>query len=222
MPESSAKFVKLDITVGKEKIGYISGPGDDVPTALRQLGYTVELINDLDFTEEKLDAFDVIILGVRSLNTVDRLRNDMPKLFEFASRGGNLIVQYNTSQGLVNNQIMPYKLQLSRNRVTDENSEVRILDPEHLILQYPNKISKADFDGWIQERGLYFPDQWAPEFQTVISMNDKGEAPLDGGILVADYGKGEVIHTSLSWFRQLPAGVPGAYRIFVNLISQKQ
>jgi len=222
MPESSAKFVKLDITVGKEKIGYLSGPGDDVPTALRQLGYTVELINDLDFTEENLDSYDVIILGVRSLNTVDRLRNDMPKLFEFASRGGNLIVQYNTSQGLVNNQIMPYKLQLSRNRVTVENSEVRILNPENPVLQYPNKITKADFDGWIQERGLYFPDQWGPEFQTVISMNDKDEAPLDGGILVADYGKGKVIHTSLSWFRELPAGVPGAYRIFVNLISQKQ
>ncbi|MDZ7606537.1 MAG: hypothetical protein U5K79_13330 [Cyclobacteriaceae bacterium] len=222
MPESSAKFVKLDITVGNEKIGYLSGPGDDVPKALRQLGYSVELINDLDFTEENLDAFDVIILGVRSLNTVGRLRNDLSKLFEFASRGGNLIVQYNTSQGLVNNQIMPYKLQLSRNRVTDENSEVRFLNPGHTVLQYPNKITKADFDGWIQERGLYFPDQWALEFQPIISMNDNGEAALDGGILVADYGNGKVIHTSLSWFRQLPAGVPGAYRIFVNLISQKQ
>jgi hypothetical protein len=106
--------------------------------------------------------------------------------------------------------------------VTDENSEVRILNPEHPVLQYPNKITKADFDGWIQERGLYFPDQWGVEFQPIISMNDKGEAPLDGGILVADYGNGKVIHTSLAWFRQLPAGVPGAYRIFVNLISQKQ
>ncbi len=222
MPESSAKFVKLDISVGNEKLGYLSGPGDDVPTALRQLGYSIELINDLDFTAGNLDAYDVIILGVRSLNTVGRLRNDLSKLFEFASRGGNLIVQYNTSQGLVNNQIMPYKLQLSRNRVTDENSEVRILNPEHPVLQYPNKITKADFDGWIQERGLYFPDQWGVEFQPIISMNDKGEAPLDGGILVADYGNGKVIHTSLAWFRQLPAGVPGAYRIFVNLISQKQ
>jgi hypothetical protein len=146
----------------------------------------------------------------------------MPKLFAFAGRGGNLIVQYNTSQALVTSQIMPYKLQLSRNRVTDESSEVRFLYPQHSVLQLPNKITNVDFNGWIQERGLYFPDQWGAEFQTIFSMNDKGEAPLDGGVLVADYGKGTVIHTSLSWFRQLPAGVPGAYRIFVNLISAKQ
>jgi LmbE family N-acetylglucosaminyl deacetylase len=217
--DAASKFVKLDLQKGNEKIGYIMGAGDNIPENLRQIGYNVALINDMDFNATNLDQFDVIILGIRALNTVEKLKFDMPRLFAFVERGGNLIVQYNTNNGLVTNDIAPYPLRLSRERITVEEAPVKIIAPTHPVLNTPNKINAADFDGWVQERGLYFPDQWAKEFIPVISSNDPGESELEGGLLVAPYGKGHYIYTGYSWFRELPAGVPGAYRLFVNMIS---
>lgn len=217
--EATSKFVKLDLNKGNERIGYIMGAGDNIPENLRQIGYEVVLINDMDFNDSNLDQFDVIVLGIRALNTVAKLKFDMPRLFAFVERGGNLIVQYNTNGGLVTSNIAPYPLQLSRERITDEEAPVKIIAPAHPVLNTPNKINPADFDGWVQERGLYFPNQWAKEFTPVISSHDPGERELEGGLLVAPYGKGHYIYTGYSWFRELPAGVPGPYRLFVNMIS---
>ncbi len=216
---SDVKFVKLDLEKGNEKVAYITGAGDNIPKNLRQIGYTVDIINDLEFSDEILDQYDVIILGIRALNTVERLKFDFDKLLEFVKRGGNLIMQYNTSHRLVTENFAPYPLKLSRDRITVEGSKVKILNPNHPVLNYPNKINENDFDDWVQERGLYFPGNWSEEYETIISAHDPGEKPLDGGLLIAKYGKGYYIYSGLSWFRELPAGVPGAYRLFVNMIS---
>lgn len=216
---SDVKFVKLDLEKGDEKIGYIQGAGDNIPDNLRQIGYEVDMIGELDFTDQNLDRYDAIILGVRALNTVDRLKFDMDNLLDFVMRGGNLIVQYNTSQRLVVEDFAPYPLKLSRDRITVEEAEVSILNSDHRLMNYPNKITTEDFDNWIQERGLYFPNSWSDEYETILSSADPGEQPLTGGLLVAKYGKGHFIYSGYSWFRELPAGVPGAYRIFVNMIS---
>ncbi len=219
---SKVKFVKLDLEKGHEKIGYIMGAGDNIPDNLRQIGYEVDMINDMEFSSKNLDQYDVIILGIRSLNTVERLQFDMKSLMDFVYRGGNLIAQYNTNSRLVTNDFSPYPLHVSRDRITVENAKVDILDNSHPAMNYPNKISGADFDGWVQERGLYFPDTWSEEFKPLLSSHDPGEDPLTGGLLVAKYGKGYYVYSGYSWFRELPAGVPGAYRIFVNLISLSQ
>jgi LmbE family N-acetylglucosaminyl deacetylase len=217
--KSESKFVKLDLKKGKERIGYIMGAGDNIPEILRQLGYEVDIINDLEYTPEILDEYETIIFGIRALNTVERLEFEMPQLFEYVERGGNLVIQYNTTSGLVTDNIAPYPLQISRDRVTVEEAEVKILNPDHELLNFPNKIVSSDFDGWVQERGLYFPNEWSEKFEPLLSSNDPGENPLKGGLLVANHGKGRYIYTGYSWFRELPAGVPGAYRIFINLIT---
>lgn len=216
---SDVKFVKVDLEKGSEKIGYIVGAGDNIPDNLRQIGYEVDVINELDFNEKNLDQYDVIILGVRALNTVQRLKFDMESLLDFVQRGGNLIIQYNTSHRLVIEDFAPYPLKLSRDRITVEEAEVKIINENHPVMNLPNKISQKDFDGWVQERGLYFPGSWSDEYEPILSSNDPGEDPLIGGLLVAKYGKGNFIYSGYSWFRELPAGVPGAYRIFVNMIS---
>lgn len=216
---SDIKFVKLDLERGDEKIGYVVGAGDNIPENLRQIGYEVEVINDLEFNVQNLDKYDVIILGIRALNTVDRLKFDMGHLLEFVHRGGNLIIQYNTSHRLVTEDFAPYPLKLSRDRITVEEAEVKIINDGHQVMNYPNRITKKDFEDWIQERGLYFPGSWSDEFEPILSSQDPGEDPLIGGLLVAKYGKGNFIYSGYSWFRELPAGVPGAYRIFVNMIS---
>ena len=213
------KFVKLDLEKGNEKIGYIMGAGDNIPENLRQIGYDVTIINDLDFSEKVLDQFDVIIMGIRALNTVEKLKFDMEKLLGFVFRGGNLIIQYNTNNSLITENIGPYPLKLSRDRVAVENAEVTILNEKHPIMNFPNKISSKDFEGWVQERGLYFAGSWSEDFEPLLSSHDPGENPLNGGMLVAKYGKGNYIYSGYSWFRELPDGVPGAYRIFVNMIS---
>jgi len=140
-------------------------------------------------------------------------------LFDFVEQGGNMIVQYNTNFRLKVDELAPYDLKLSRDRVTQEDAEVRLLNPTHDILNYPNKITQADFEGWTQERGLYFPNEWSEEFTPILSMNDLGETPKDGSLLVAKYGKGHYIYTGLSFFREFPAGVSGAYRLFANMLS---
>jgi hypothetical protein len=153
------------------------------------------------------------------MNTRQDLADHMASLFAFVEGGGNVIVQYNRPNGLRVRELAPYPLQISGSRVTDENAKVTFLAPDHPALNTPNKITDADFHGWIQERGLYFAGQWDPQFKPLLAFNDPGEAPLEGSLLVAQHGKGYFVYTSLAWFRQLPAGVPGAYRLFANLIS---
>jgi len=216
---SESKIVRLDIQKRGENIGYIEGAGDTVPESLRQIGYNVIIIKPEDITPESLSKFDAIVVGIRAYNIVDELKFKQQILFDFVKYGGNMIVQYNTSRRIKVDHIAPYDLKLSNDRVTDENAEVRLLNPEHELLNYPNKITAKDFEGWTQERGLYFPNEWSSEFTPILSMNDAGETPKDGSLLVAKYGKGYFIYTGLSFFREFPAGVSGAYRLFANMLS---
>ena len=218
-PPADSKFVNLDIKKTGNNIGYLMGAGDDVPASLQQIGYHVDLINDIAFTPANLDKYDAIILGARAYNTVKRLKYDNDKLLQYAERGGTLIVQYNNSYNLVNDHFAPYELHLSHDRVTVEQAEVQFIQPENSVVNFPNKITNRDFEGWVQERGLYFPDKWADEYTPIFSCHDPGEAPLKGALLVAKYGKGYYAYTGFSFFRELPAGVPGAYRLFANLIA---
>ena len=216
---SESKVVKLDIKKKGQVIGYIHGAGDEIPASLRQVGYTVVELNEKDITFDKLKNFDAVILGVRAYNTNDRSKFYQEDLHEYVKEGGTMMVQYNTSFRLKVDSTAPLDLKLSRDRVTDENAEVRILAPNHEVMQFPNQITEKDFDGWVQERGLYFPNEWSSEFTPILSMNDKGETAKNGSLLVAKYGEGHFIYTGLSFFRELPAGVPGAYRLFTNLLS---
>jgi len=217
-PGATAKVVKLDLIKKGSKIGYLMGAGDEVPRSLQQIGYEVTLLKDADVNTENLARFDAVITGVRAYNTLDRIGFYHGKLMEYVKNGGNLIVQYNTYSDVKTNP-GPYPLKLSTDRVTVEGAEVRFLQPDHAVLNTPNKITSRDFEGWVQERGLYFPNQWSKEYEAILSANDPGEKPLDGSLLVAKYGKGNFVYTGLSMFRELPAGVPGAYRLFSNLIS---
>ncbi len=216
---NKTQLVKLDIQKRGNLIGYIPGAGDVVPQALEQIGYSVEMVDPAYISASSLAKYDAVVVGIRAYNTVEELRHRQAALFEFVEQGGNLILQYNTSRGLVTEELAPYKLQLSRDRVTDENAEVNFLAPNHPILNTPNKITSKDFEGWVQERGLYFPDRWGKEFTPILAMNDKGETSKKGSLLVAPYGKGNFIYTGLSFFREFPAGVPGAFRLFANMIS---
>ena len=216
---SESKVVRLDIKKRGENIGYIEGAGDVVPESLKQIGYNVAIIKPEEINAETLNRFDAIVVGIRAYNVVEALKYKQQLLFNFVEQGGNLIVQYNTSRETIVDELAPYKLELSRDRVTDENAEVRFLNPNHPLLNYPNKITEKDFEGWTQERGLYFPDQWSSEFTPLLSMNDKGETPKDGSLLVAKHGKGYYIYTGLSFFREFPEGVSGAYRLFANMLS---
>ena len=216
---SESKIVRLDIEKRGENIAYIEGAGDVVPESLEHIGYSVVKLKPEDITLERLDGFDAVVVGIRAYNILDELKFKQKTLFEFVENGGNMIVQYNTSRRVKVEQLAPYDLKLSRDRVTDEFAEVRFLDESHPVLNYPNKITSKDFDGWVQERGLYFPNEWGPEFSPILSLNDKGESAKNGSLLVAKYGKGHYIYTGLSFFREFPAGVSGAYRLFANMLS---
>ena len=213
------KVVRLDIQKRGNHIGYIQGAGDNIPESLRQIGYKVTELKSAEITQENLKQFDAIVLGLRAYNIDDNAKFYQAKLHEYVKQGGNLLVQYNTSRRQKVTQVAPYGLKLSRDRVTDENAEVRFLNPDHEVLNFPNKITDKDFEDWVQERGLYFPDEWDEAFTPILSMNDKGETPKNGSLLVAKYGQGYFVYTGLSFFRELPAGVPGAYRLFANLVS---
>jgi hypothetical protein len=202
-----------------ESIGYVQGAGDQVPAALREIGYAVTELSVDDLIPERLRTFDAVVLGVRAYNTLDRIRFQQAALFDYVRGGGTLIVQYATAQGLKVDAVAPLPLTLSRERVSEEEAEVRFLAPDHPALNTPNRIAPADFEGWVQERGLYFAGTWDPGFTAVLSSNDAGEPARDGGLLVARHGEGWFVYTGYSFFRQLPAGVPGAYRLFANLIA---
>jgi hypothetical protein len=188
------------------------------------MGYEVWEMKNEEITATNLKKVDAIVLGIRALNTNERIRYIMPDLLNYVKEGGTMIIQYNTSNDLEidKDKISPYPLTLSRDRVTEENSEVRILKPEHPVLNTPNKITTADFEGWVQERGLYFPNVWDEKFDAILSMNDANEPARNGSLLVAQYGEGYYVYTGLSFFRELPEGVAGAYKLFANLVSLKK
>ena len=216
---SEAKLVRLDLTLPNKKVGYIMGAGDLVQTNLQAIGFPVTSIDIESISQEELNQFDTILVGIRAFNVLESLKYKNQLLFDFAAQGGTLIVQYNTSRRMQTKEILPYPIELSRDRVTDENSRVRILEPKHAAFNSPHKISAKDFEGWVQERGLYFANNWDPKITPLLGMNDEGESEKLGSLLVAPHGNGTVVYTGLSFFRELPAGVPGAYRLLLNLIA---
>jgi len=222
---AEAKLVRSSIAITSRNIGYIMGSGDEIPRALEQLGCNVTLLTREALAEDDLSKFDAIVTGVRAFNTRPDVRANARRLHEYAQNGGTLVVQYNVMEGgfmggdpkLLAN-LGPYPITLGNGRVTVEEAPVEFA-ATHALLSKPNQIVNRDFDGWVQERGLYFASAWDPKYETLFEMHDPGEAQLKGGTLYAKYGKGVYIFTPLSWFRQLPAGVPGAYRIFANFLS---
>ncbi|MDH5367566.1 MAG: PIG-L family deacetylase [Cyclobacteriaceae bacterium] len=219
LPKAESKIVKLDVEKVGNLVGYIKGAGDEIPEALRNMGYVVDELQEKDINVKNLAKYDAIMLGIRALNTNDRIDYEMPELLKYSENGGTLVIQYNTSHRLKTQNYAPFELKLSRDRVSEEDAEVRVLLPTHEVLNTPNKITSADFENWVQERGLYFPNSWSSEYKAILSMNDKGETAKEGSLLVAQYGKGYYVYTGLSFFRELPVGVPGAYRLLANIIS---
>jgi hypothetical protein len=220
---SREKFVSADIKILGKRIGYIEGAGDKIPQALQQMGYDVVILREKDITIGYLRQFDAVMAGVRAYDVHPWLAGRYDELMEYVNEGGNLIVQYNRN-GIGNNKLKigPYPFAISNNRVTDETAKVDFLQPGHDVLNHPNKITDKDFEGWIQERGIYFIDQLDPKYTPVLSMNDPGEGAQKGSLVVADYGKGKFVYTGLVFFRELPAGVPGAYRLLANIIALNQ
>jgi hypothetical protein len=216
---AEARVVRVDVRGTGGRIGYVMGSGDQIPEALTDLGYEVTLLSDDDLETVDLTQFGSVVVGIRAFNTRPRLLPLQERLLQYVHGGGRVIVQYNTMSGSLQDRIGPYPFKLSRERVTVEEAPIRFIEPDHPLLNEPNRITAADFEGWVQERGLYFANEWDPHYQTVLSSNDPGEDPRDGGLLYAEYGDGVFIYTGYSWFRELPAGVPGAYRIFVNLLG---
>ncbi len=220
-PLAQAKAINLDVKTGNKNIGYIMGAGDEVASSLMQIGYDVTFLDE-NAIKGDLSRFSAIIVGVRAYNTKDWLANSQKLLLEYVNNGGNLLVQYQTQAfygTIKTSELGPYPMSIGRGRVTDEQAEVRFIHPQDPILNYPNKITSEDFKGWVQERGLYFAQEWSDKYKTVLSMKDQGETEQEGSLLYAKYGKGNFVFTGLSLFRQLPAGVPGAYRLIANLIS---
>jgi LmbE family N-acetylglucosaminyl deacetylase len=219
--EVGVKLEKIDLKKKGTQIGYIVGAGDEIPESLKQMGYEVTLLTDEMLLSEDLNPYDAIVVGIRAYNTNTRMQSYYERLMEYVKNGGNMIVQYNTNNFIssVKSDIGPYPFKISRDRVTDENAEMRILKPDHPVLNTPNKITAKDFEGWVQERGIYFASDIDPKYETIFSCNDPGEKANEGSLILTKYGKGYFIYTGIAFFRQLPAGVPGAYRLFANLIS---
>jgi LmbE family N-acetylglucosaminyl deacetylase len=221
LSESEATIVNINLRTAGKNIGYIPGAGDDVVACLKQVGYTVTILTDDLLDKGKLAEYDAIVAGIRAYNTNDRLQVYYPALMNYVEQGGNLIVQYNTNNriGPLLAKIGPYPFTISRDRVTNENAEVRILNTQHAAFHFPNEIQSSDFDNWIQERGIYFATDIDKHYESLLSLNDPNEKPHEGSLIVTKYGKGNFVYTGLVFFRELPAGVPGSYRLFVNLLS---
>lgn len=221
LSEAEAGLVNIDLKKMGLNIGYIPGAGDDVPAALKQVGYNVTVLTDELLSNENLSKYNAIVSGVRAYNTNDRLQVHYARLMDYVKNGGNLIVQYNTNNriGPVVAKIGPYPFTIARDRVTNETAEVTFSNAKHSALNFPNVITQKDFEGWIQERGIYFATEIDKQYETVLTMHDPNEKPSEGSLIVGKYGKGNFVYTGLVFFRELPAGVPGAYRLFVNLLS---
>ncbi|AZB10862.1 PIG-L family deacetylase [Chryseobacterium sp. G0162] len=230
---ATATVMKGDIKAKVKKVGYIEGAGDFIPEFLRIAGIQVEVLKDEDFygnidgsggngSQNKLSQYDAIVLGVRANNTEKKLGRWMPFLWSYAKAGGNLVMQYNTNQDTSVDQLGMYNFSIANKRVTEENAAVTLLNPNHKLLNFPNKITTDDFKGWVQERGAYFPAQWDAAYEPLFEMHDTDEEPLKGSTLYAKYGKGNFIYTPLAFFRQLPAGNVGAARLFLNFLSAQK
>jgi hypothetical protein len=222
--EATAKLSKIDLKTEGNFVGYIPGAGDKIPEALAVMGYKVVTLKESDIKAANLKQFDAIVTGVRAYNTNEWMNDVYDELMQYVKDGGVLLVQYNTSNqiGPVRAKISPYPFNISRNRVTDEEAKVNFLIPDHPALNYPNKITDKDFDGWIQERSIYHAENVDTAYKRILSMKDPGEREHDGSLIIANYGKGRFVYTGLVFFRELPAGVPGAYRLFANLIANNR
>ncbi|HEV2146898.1 MAG TPA: NEW3 domain-containing protein, partial [Longimicrobiaceae bacterium] len=219
--DAASRVRAFDVRVPRGlKVAYVAGAGEEGPALLEQLGITPDLLDAEALAGRDLSRYDVIVAGSRAYEVRPDLAAHNARLLEYVRRGGTLIVQYNKYE-LVEGGFTPFPLTMGRphDRVTDETAPVRLLDPAHPVLSWPNRITERDFAGWIQERGLYFARTWAPEYTPLLEMADPGEAPLRGGLLVAPYGEGTYVYTGLAFFRQLPEGVPGAWRLFANLLA---
>ncbi|AZA84324.1 PIG-L family deacetylase [Chryseobacterium lactis] len=226
---ATVTVMKGDIQAKVKKVGYIEGAGDFIPEFLRIAGIQVDVLKDEDFygniengSQNKLSQYDAIVLGVRANNTEKKLGRWMPFLWSYAKAGGNLVMQYNTNQDTTVDQLGMYNFSIANKRVTEENAAVKFLNPNHKLLNFPNKITADDFKGWVQERGAYFPAQWDATYEPLFEMHDTDEEPLQGSTLYAKYGKGNFIYTPLAFFRQLPAGNVGAARLFFNFLSAQK
>lgn len=224
-PDAAAEVVPVDVKILSKKIGYVMGAGDEVPGSLRQLGCDVTLLSAEDLTRADLAQYDAIVTGVRAYNTRPDLRANYQRLMDYVAQGGTMVVQYNVADNRffggnqsLGTRLGPFPFATGGGRVTDEDATVETLTADP-ILKSPNAIGSDDWKGWVQERGLYFAREWDKQYQPLFRMKDPGEEPQDGSTLVARHGKGVYIFTGLAWFRQLPAGVPGAYRIFANFLS---
>ncbi len=221
--KSREKFVQADVKTAGHKIGYIEGAGDKVPQALQQMGYEVTMLKEKDITAAGLAQFDAVLTGVRAYDVHDWLFSKYDQLMDYVRDGGNLVVQYNRNNlGNAKVKIGPYPFAISNTRVTEEDAKVDFIKADQKVLNYPNKITAADFEGWIQERGIYFASQLDPKYETVLSMHDGSEPAQQGSLVVTDYGKGKFVYTGLVFFRELPAGVPGAFRLLANIIALNQ
>jgi len=225
-PPAATKLVRADIRVLAHNVGYVMGAGDDEPDAIRQMGCTVTLLSPDDLASGDLSHYDAIVTGVRAWNVRPDLRANAQRLFDYVQNGGALIVQYNVVEGgpfggdpSLLEHMGPYPITIDRDRVTDTNAPVTFPNPQNPLLHVPNQITAKDFEGWVQERGLNFASEWDPKYESVLESHDPGEEPHPGGELYTRYGKGAYIFTAYSWFRELPAGVPGAYRLFANMLS---
>ncbi|OGB68751.1 MAG: hypothetical protein A2Y94_07245, partial [Caldithrix sp. RBG_13_44_9] len=217
--ETETRFVRLNFSPSQKEIGYIMGSGDEIPQVLNQSGFRVTQLNSFEIENSDLSTFDVIITGVRAYNTNGWLKTGHKRLLEYVNKGGILITQYNVSREMVVDSIGPYPFQISRDRVSVEEAPMQFLQPDHQLLNRPFKITQTDFEGWIQERGLYFAGNWdSTAYQTPLGCNDPGEDLKKGGLLYTTYGRGVYIYTGFAFFRQLPPGVPGALKLFINLL----
>lgn len=219
-PPSEFHLINLELNTSPQRIGYIPGAGDDIPEVLTNLGYEVTLLENGRLNSQTLTPFNTVIIGIRAFNTNPNLANQVEEVMEYVKAGGNLIVQYNTSSPLLTRKLGPFFFELSRNRIAVEDSPVKVDYDSHSVLSKPNKIEEQDFEDWVQERGLYFPENWDSNYITPFTMQDPDETESQGSLLLADYGKGTYTYSGISWFRLLPAGVPGAIKLFVNLIEQ--
>jgi hypothetical protein len=219
---AALRLVPITLTPPRGTIAYVQGSGDSVPDDLADLGVDVALLDDETLRAGELGRFRAIVVGIRAYNTRDVLRSVHDRLMRYVEEGGTLVVQYNTQSrvGPLASPIGPFPLEIGRGRVTDENAAMKLLAPEHELVTRPHLIGPADFEGWVQERGLYYAEKWDPRYVPLVAAADAGETPLEGGLLFARHGKGRYVYTGLSFFRQLPAGVPGAYRLFLNLIGE--
>ncbi len=215
-PEARIAAVSLDMATRGQRVGYIPGAGDRVAEALTEMGYEVTTIDASEISPERLAGLDAVVVGIRAFETEDVLESRVPVLFDYVSAGGTVVTQYNREDGL---ESAPVPLRISRDRVTREDAPVTLLAPDHPALNTPNEITPEDFDGWVQERSIYVPTQWDDAYVPIVGASDPGEEPLNGQLLVAKHGAGYFVYTGLVFFRQLPAGVPGAYRLFANLVS---